>query len=182
MLLARVVQLLLTELQQQIPFPISAKLSRACVYTLCPDSVSSQPMPNPSMSLTPDGIDTIIGNTYHSGDAHIDYFYLHLQAEIAGQCFFQASHEGKAIDIPDMAIRKLKDLPGKWERVEPRDIWPNVIIGFYPRGFSELSEREQEEKLNCEVRKPLIKSLEYQLIKEHFFMFPKVQIMISRVL
>ena len=182
-LLVREMQPLITELKK---IPIQhpqhlVKLSRACFYTLCPDSVSSQPISHPSMSLTPDGIDTTIGNTYRHGDAHIDYFYLHVQAKIADQCFILILHEGKAIDIPDMAIRKLEDLPGEWRRAEPQDIWPETLVGFYPKGFSQLNEREREEKLNMEVRQPLIESLEEQLIKEHFFLFPKVNVIISRV-
>ena len=148
---------------KQIPISSSIHImfSRACLYT---DSSKDNPS---SDVITTDKIGAVFENVYRDldmGNAHIEYFYLFVQAKTNEECFVKKEINGKVINVQDMAIRELKDLPGEWRSVEPQDTWLGTFFGFYPKGMRELSEREREKRLNGEVRKPLIEKLQAKLL------------------
>ncbi len=61
-------------------------------------------------------------------------------------------------------ITFLKTLPGNWKKVEPHDTWPDTFLGYFPKSPFDNTEREREARLNREVRLPLMKMLEDELM------------------
>ncbi len=128
--------------------------SRACLYK---DTLTQS---NISDTITTRDIGAIMDNVYEPndpGNAHIEYFYLFVQATIGKESFVE---KGKNIDIQTMALTVLKQLPGDWKS---RNMARSIFV-FFPKGMQAMTEREQEKLLNGEVRLPLIKQLEEQLL------------------
>ena len=151
-----------TQLQHLSASKVNIMFSRACLY--------KEPSTGPIDTdwITTDDIGGIMKTVYSDYDvdnAHIEYFYLFVQAEINKECFVKKDINQTTVNVQDMAIKELKDLPGKWKSVEPQKTWLGTIFGFYPKGLS-FSEREREKSLNEEVRKPLRDKLEAQLAQE----------------
>ena len=155
------------------PSSIHIKFSRACLYT---DSSRDEPSPD---IITTDEIGAIFENTYNE-NAHIDYFYLFVQAKINEECFVKKDIDGEHINVHDMALKELKALPGpgEWRTLQPQHTWLGMFFGFYPKGMRVLTEREREKRLNGEVRKPLIKKLMAKL--KHIKGDIKVQVILTR--
>ena len=144
--------------------PISSSIhiifSRACLHTDSSRDESSSDI------ITTDEVGKVFENVYSDldmGNAHIEYFYLFVQAKNNEECFVKKEIGGRVINVQDMAIRVLKDLPGEWRSVEPQNTWLGTFFGFYPKGMRTLTEREREKRLNGEVRKPLINKLVTEL-------------------
>ncbi len=152
--------------------------SRACLYK---DALIQS---NNSDTITTRDIGAIMDNVYEPygqkdpGNAHIEYFYLFVQATIGQENFVEKEISGKNINIHTMALTVLKGLPGDWKSVESDGTWQGTFLGFFPKGMQEttMTEREREKLLNGEVRLPLIKQLEDQLTG----LKPKVQVIITR--
>ena len=135
-------------------FPIHMMFSRACLYT---EKCAS------SQEITTDKIGEIIKRGYENdvtGNNHIEYFYLFVQAVIDGQRFFEKQINGNYVNVHSDALEELKTLPGDWKSVEPQTTWPGTFFGFK---MQEMNEREREKILNGEVRMPLIERLEAKL-------------------
>ena len=171
-------QELIKRLKQTLePSSIHIKFSRACLYT---DSSRDEPK---SDIITTDQVGAIFENTYSDpiiGDAHMEYFYIFIQAKIDEECFVKKDIDGKHINVHDMALKELKALPGpgEWRSLKPQDTWLGIFFGFYPKGMRVLTEREREKRLNGEVRKPLIEKLTTKL--KHIKDGIKVQIILTR--
>ena len=86
---------------------------------------------------------------------HRDFFYLMVRKK----------NTDKVFDI----LTVLKSLPGDWRRVQPKeknetqDTWPDTFFGYFPKTPFDTTERKREERLNREVRLPLIKKLETEV-------------------
>ncbi len=87
-----------------------------------------------------------------TGSAHIDYFYLFVQAVIREEKFDKKQVKIKDEKVHSYALEELKTLPGYWKSVEPQATWPGTFFGFFPKG---LNERHRENILDGEVRIPL---------------------------
>ncbi len=83
-------------------------------------------------------------------DAHQDYFYL----------MVRNMHHAHTLNVPSF----LRTLPGNWMKVEPHDSWPDTFLGLFPKSYFDKTERERESRLNREVRLPLMKMLEDELM------------------
>ncbi len=104
-----------------------------------------------------------------------------MQATIGQESFVKKEINGENVDIHTMALTVLKGLPGDWKSVESDGTWQGT---FFPKGMqaTTMTERERERLLNGEVRLPLIKQLEKELIPvtERGGLKPKVQVIITR--
>ncbi len=120
-----------------------------------------------------------------TGNNHIEYFYLFVQAVIDEQRFFEKQINGNYVNVHSDALEELKTLPGDWEAVEPQTTWPGTFFGFFPKGMQPMTEREREALLNGEVRIPLIERLEAKLkdkklLQNSLGLKVKVKVMITR--
>ncbi len=79
-----------------------------------------------------------------------------------------------------------RTLPGNWMKVEPQDDWPDTFLGDFPKAHVDKTEREREARLNREVRLPLMKMLEDEVMtaypKTGDRVERKVQVLITRAL
>ncbi len=135
-------------------FPIHIMFSRACLYT---EKRAS------SHEITTDKIGKIIKIAYENdvtGNNHIEFFYLFVQAVLDGEKFIKKKIYGKDVNVHSGALEELKTLPGDWKSVEPQETWLGICFGFKTQ---EMTEREREKILNGEVRIPLIERLEAKL-------------------
>ena len=149
-------------IDQNLRLPIASQtdtmvtFSRTCLY--------------PSYEMNEDTIQAIdIGKVMRQGNAeqqdakktHQDFFYLIYR--------IKPSH---TLNVHSF----LKILPGNWKKVEPNDTWPDTFLGYFPKSPFDKTEREREARLNREVRLPLMKMLEDELMTA----YPKTRDTIER--
>ena len=122
---------------------------RACSYTNQALYALTVPVEH---EVTTDKIGVILQ------DSHIHFFYLTVQKNNTSR------------DI----ISLLQKLPGDWRKLEPQAAWPDTFFGHFPKKSPFENEREREERLNREVRIPLIRELKNTIFRN------EVDILITR--
>ncbi len=150
-------------IDKQLRFPIARQrtdtrvmFSRACLY-------HSYEMNEDSIQASEIGEVVKQSNAQqkNAGNIHQDFFYL------------MTKHpQNMILDV----ISCLKTLSGSWKKVEPHDTWPDTFLGYFPKSPFDKTEREREARLNREVRLPLMKMLEDELMTT----YPKTGDMVER--
>ncbi len=122
-------------------------VSRACLY---PSYEMSQKTIETIQAID---IGEVMGQTnaqqQDAKNTHQDFFYLIVR--------IKPPH---TLNVPTF----LRRLPGNWMKVEPHDTWPDTFLGYFPKSPFVKTEREREARLNREVRLPLMKMLEDELM------------------
>ena len=144
---------LIDELQHRLggaknPLPIHAMFHRACLYHNY----------EIEHEVTTDEVGDILDKACSADkdkNPHRDFFYLMVQKK----------NTDKVFEI----LTVFKSLPGDWRKVQPKeknetqDTWPDTFFGYFPKTPFDTTERKREERLNRDVRLPLIETLEKQV-------------------
>ena len=125
-------------------------------------------------------IGKLLDRKYPTNDnGSIDYFYLQIRKR-----FIWKKRE---INARDEILQALLRLPQEqeWQKVHPGRDWPSIFFGHFPKNPGE-TERDQEERLNRELRVMLKGELEVKLAQfvnpdVNPAKKPTVHIMITRV-
>ena len=150
-------------INDELRFPIESDLtdtkvifSRACLY-------HSYDMNEDTIQASDIGKVMEQGNAQQEGarNTHQDFFYLIVRTK-----------PPDTLNVPLF----LRTLPGNWKKVKPQDDWPDTFLGYFPKSPFDKTEREREARLNREVRLPLMKMLENELMTT----YPKAGDMIER--
>lgn len=86
----------------------------------------------------------------------IDHFYLQIRKRFSSKkrCKFQVTNQ---------TIQRIL-LAHEWKKVTPGKVWPSLFFGYFQKKSGE-TDREQEDRLNEEIRKKLKAELEMELAK-----------------
>ena len=132
----------------------------------------------PIPKITTDEIGQLLDEKYSDDrEESIDYFYLQIRKRFVAKW--------KEVDARVKIIRAITTLPEKWRKVHPGRDWPSLFFAKFEKLPNE-TQREQERRLNSEVRLALKHTLEDEL--EEFAnpdaqppQTPVVHIMLTRV-
>ena len=146
--------------------------------TLEIDRMAAQEVPNfPAIpKITTDKIGQLLDEKYNDdGDESIDYFYLQIRKRFIAK--------PKEMDARLKIFRAIANRPEGWRKVAPGRDWPSIFFAKFEKLPAE-TEREQERRLNADVRLALKRTLEDEL--EEFAnpdapQTPVVHIMLTRV-
>lgn len=130
----------------------------------------------PILKITTDEIGQLLDEEYNDdGDESIDYFYLQIRKRFVAK--------RKEVDARVKIFRAIANLPEEWRKVDPGRDWPSIFFAKFEKLPAE-TQREQERRLNSNVRLALKRTLEDEL--EEFAnpdatQPPVVHIMLTRV-
>lgn len=138
--------------------------------------MAAQQVPNFPQKITTEEIGQLLNEEYSDdGNESIDYFYLQIRKRYIAK--------PKEMDARLKIFRAIRKRPEKWWKVNPGLDWPSLfLVKFEKRQYE--TEREQERRLNSDVRQALKCTLEDELqefANPDSLQTPVVHIMLTRV-
>ena len=141
--------------------------------------MAAQEVPDfpPIPKITTGEIGQLLDEKYNDeGDESIDYFYLQIRKRFVAK--------RKEMDARMKIIRAITKRPEEWCKVAPGRDWPSIFFAKFKKRPAE-TQREQERRLNSDVRLALKRTLEDELVEfanpDTPDQTPVVHIMLTRV-